>query len=312
MTALSVKLIWETLENNLDKDIALINSMAQSLFKKKGKALRSELLIGLFERCELENKPSREDILSAGAIVEIIHTGTLVHDDVIDNSEMRRGALSHHKVFGNTCSILMGDYLFTRAFSLAFKLEKSSEFLKQLALVTEQLVKGELLQIQFQQQRSLDPETYQTIIAYKTGSLFSLSLAVFNDPSLLSLGSDLGCLFQKIDDLLDYFSTPSILGKPIGTDFKERKVTFPILFASKINPTLKEEFFHSELLFNIFTQSLLLYKDKMINDLKEERALLLQKAENILNEKQYLFVQTLLDKFFLKLELSQKTACQQE
>lgn len=310
MESLSIEHIWKTIENSLDKNIALIDSMAQSLFQKKGKALRCELLLAIYEKSSLQVQPSAEDILSAAAIVEMIHTGTLLHDDVIDQSDTRRGGKSHHKIFGNTCTILMGDYFFTRAFSLAFELSSPSPFLKQLSLVTEQLVKGELLQMQFQEQQLCDEKIYNKIITYKTGSLFGLSLAIFNKDSFISIGTDLGCLFQKIDDLLDYFSTPALLGKPIGSDFKERKVTFPLLFAYQYDKSIEKTFFDQNVSFEEMREKLLLYKTLMIDTLEQESALLIEQSQNVFNREQTLFINSLLKKFFAKVKYTEEVAHQ--
>lgn len=247
---LEISSVWSLIQSKLRCPIALVDSMAGSLFEKKGKAIRSQLICNLAKSyASVPTASQQRDLLTCCAIIEMIHTGTLVHDDVIDTSATRRGKLANHEIFGNTCSVLMGDYLFTKAFSLAFELSSSAEFLERLAIVTGRLVEGELLQIQYKNSKSCDMKTYQTIISYKTAALFELAaqvIGLFVSPEqfneLSKYGDQLGHLFQIIDDYLDYFAGQQNLGKPVGGDFKERKKTYPLLIAAQRYPEILDMF----------------------------------------------------------------------
>jgi octaprenyl-diphosphate synthase len=232
-------------------EIPLLNMLIDHNFKRPGKNIRAQLMMALSQH--IGQSPFQESFMQVATIIELIHTGTLVHDDVIDQNTSRRGQLATHEVFGNTCSILLGDYLFTKAYLIAQSLPCKDLFLSDLAKTAHDLVEGEFLQLQHKK-TSFSLETYLKIIGLKTSSLFSLatkSIAQLHDPSLqeyfYDIGYTFGIVFQLIDDYQDYFSSMEVLGKEPGQDFKERKLTLPILMLKKLgHDDLFEAFFETE------------------------------------------------------------------
>lgn len=309
MQSLTTDKIWSVISQTLSTDITLINSMADSIMQNKGKAIRSELLLNLAKSSDRHiYKSTENDLITSCAIVEMLHTGTLVHDDVIDTSVTRRGKLANHEIFGNTCSVLMGDYLFTKAFSLSFNLSDSAQFLKLLSLTTEKLVEGELLQIQFNHNKSLSRQTYDKIIRYKTAYLFSLacqSIGLFLETDKLEaykeLGLLVGSLFQMVDDYLDYFSDEQTLGKPIGGDFKERKITYPLLVSSQSNNKIFELFSNPECHFDDLQAHLYTHQLEMLKDLDIHKQEIIDFAATAFNPQQVIVVENLLEKIFSKM-----------
>ena len=298
------------MEQHLQCSIPLVNSMTSSLLQKKGKAIRSELTMALAQALEQPLTQTQEqDLILCCAIIEMIHSGTLVHDDVIDTSKTRRGQLASHEVFGNTCSVLLGDYLFTKAFSLAFQLSESQKFLFELSEATGLLVEGELLQIEYSHKKSTCWKTYEKIILYKTAVLFklsALSTSLFCQPTKTDLyahlGTQIGLFFQKVDDYLDYFSTQEILGKEPGSDFKEKKMTYPILIALRDDPTLSQVFFFAEQTFESFHKKLLSHQQAIFDDLAQSFESLMSYAKSHLEKNQFYVVQSLLIKIFSRTE----------
>ena len=310
MQSLKLSNVWPLIKQSLECDISLINSMTDSVMQNKGKAIRSELLLGLAHSGNYElSVETINNLLHCCAIIEMIHTGTLVHDDVIDTSMTRRGKLSNHEIFGNTCSVLMGDYLFTKAFSLAFQLTHSQDFLQILAKTTEKLVEGELLQIQFNNQKELNFSTYERIVECKTAYLFSLStesLGLFVEPykrdELHNLGKSIGILFQVVDDYLDYFSTPEILGKPLGSDFKERKITHPLLIASEQNQIDINWYFNPNTTFEEVRERLSRSEKAIIENIRERQNKLLLEVKDILLPTQAIAIEKIIHKIVGKIQ----------
>ena len=171
------------------------------------------------------------------AIVEFIHTATLLHDDVIDNGELRRGVKTANSVWGNQSSILVGDYLLSRCFEMMVE-DGSLEILKLLSSTSSRIAQGEVLQLEHKGEIDLLEETYFNIINMKTAALFAAAAKVGaclgnkskkEKDALESYGKNIGLAFQIADDALDYFSTKKIFGKEIGKDFYEGKTTLPLI-----------------------------------------------------------------------------------
>jgi len=172
------------------------------------------------------------------ACVELIHNATLLHDDVIDNSDLRRGTKTPNAIWGNQSSILVGDYLLSRCFEMMVE-DGSQEILKLLSFTSSQIAQGEVLQLEYKGEIDILEEIYFDIINSKTASLFAAATKVGacitnknkkEKDALESYGRNLGIAFQIADDALDYYSTKTIFGKEIGKDFFEGKVTLPLIF----------------------------------------------------------------------------------
>ena len=265
----------------LSSHVDLVGEMATHLMKTGGKRLRPLLTV-----CSSEMfgyKGNRH--INLAACVELIHNATLLHDDVIDNSNSRRGFKTTNAIWGNKSSILAGDYLLSRCFEMMVN-DGSEEVLKILSSVSSEIAQGEIMQLQFEKQVDMVEKNYLDIISAKTASLFGASMRVggcINNRSkkekeaLESYGRNLGICFQITDDILDYFSREKIFGKKIGNDFKEGKITLPIiLLFQKSNSTEREmlnKFFaQNERSIQDFDQTLNLIKKYEIINICKKRA----------------------------------------
>jgi len=222
----------------LDSNVPLIHEIASYLVLSGGKRLRPLLTSCSFHL--IENKlDNQKKHVGLAAAVEFIHAATLLHDDVIDESQKRRGKLSANEIWGNKTSVLVGDFLFSRAFQLMAKYG-NMEILKILSDTSVIISEGEVLELSNDKDPTINEDVYFDVINGKTASLFSaacqvggISACATNKEieSLKSFGTNFGMAFQLIDDAIDYSSTNASLGKNIGDDFKEGKVTLPIILA---------------------------------------------------------------------------------
>jgi len=220
----------------IDTDVTLIKEIFTHIVSTKGKRLRPILL---FLCSHLHGKPT-EDTYKAATIVELLHTATLIHDDVVDNSDMRRGAPSVNSIWENKISVLIGDYLFAE---VLYNLTKFSnhKILEVVSKITRQMSRGELLQMEKAHDFQMDEETYFRLISNKTASLTAatcqlgaLTSTHYEDDHVENLrifGENLGIAFQIKDDLLDYDGSEKKLGKPIGKDLLENIITLPVLYS---------------------------------------------------------------------------------
>jgi octaprenyl-diphosphate synthase len=183
--------------------------------------------------------PTTGSARSLAAVVEMIHTATLVHDDVIDLAKTRRGRPSTNVIWGNHVSVLSGDWLYMQAFQLALR-QRNNRVLDVLISLTQMMVEGELLQLERLHRVDVSEADYMELVDRKTASLFSAcaqlgGMAAGVDEALeLQLGEfawNLGMAFQLVDDILDFTSTEKVLGKPAGNDLREGKVTLPLIYA---------------------------------------------------------------------------------
>jgi len=231
----------QRIKYKLASEINLIHKMTDYHFKSGGKRIRPLLTLGSAKLCGYIN--GNRDI-NLAACVELIHNATLLHDDVIDNSDLRRGNKTSNKIWGNQSSILIGDYLLSRCFEMMVE-DGSQEILKLLSSTSSKIAQGEVLQLEYKDQIDMLEETYFKIINLKTASLFAAATrvgacitnkSIKEKDALESYGRNLGLAFQIADDTLDYYSTKTIFGKKIGKDFFEGKVTLPtILVYQKAN-----------------------------------------------------------------------------
>jgi len=222
----------------LDSSVPLIQEIGKYLILSGGKRLRPLLTTSCFH---ILNNQSLKSINHIGlaAAVEFIHAATLLHDDVVDLSKDRRGNLTANEVWGNKTSVLVGDFLFSRSFQLMTKYG-NMETLKILSDTSVVISEGEVLEISNDKNLEMNQDTYFQIINGKTASLFSAACQVGGisggakdneHQALKSFGTNFGMAFQLIDDAIDYSSNSKTMGKNIGDDFKEGKITLPIILA---------------------------------------------------------------------------------
>ena len=228
-----IEKVDEFIKDKLSSHIELIGEMSSYLIKSGGKRLRPLLTIA--SSCLFGYQGDRH--VKLAACVELIHNATLLHDDVIDKSNFRRGKRTNNNIWGNKNSILTGDYLLSRCFEIMVE-DGSLEVLKLLSSVSSEIAQGEILQLQHEKEIETLEKTYLEIIGSKTSSLFAAAMRVggcINDKSknekeaLTSFGFNLGVCFQITDDILDYYSDNTSFGKKIGNDFYEGKVTLPVI-----------------------------------------------------------------------------------
>lgn len=219
----------------MDSEVPLIPQLAAHIVAAGGKRLRPLLTLASARLCGYTG----ERHVHLAACVEFIHTATLLHDDVVDESVLRRGLASANAVFGNKASVLVGDFLFARAFQLMVS-DGSLQVLGILSHAAATIAEGEVLQLVTQNDLSTTEERYLNVIRGKTAALFAAACQVggvvadrpaVECQALSDYGMNLGIAFQLVDDALDYSADQAILGKTVGDDFREGKVTLPILTA---------------------------------------------------------------------------------
>ena len=227
-------LVEEKIKTKLSSKVELVDEMTKYHLRTGGKRLRALLTLGSAKLCGY-SKGSRD--VNLAACVELIHTATLMHDDVIDKGEIRRGKKTLNNIWGNKSSILVGDYLLSRCFEMMVE-DGSLEVLKLLSSTSAEISQGEVLQLQHEGEIDMLEETYLKIISAKTASLFAAATRVGSilankknkiKDALEFYGKNLGLTFQIADDTLDYNSELKLFGKKIGNDFYEGKITLPII-----------------------------------------------------------------------------------
>jgi len=226
----------------LKSEVGLIKEMSDHHLGSGGKRIRALLTMGAAKLGDY-TKDTRD--INLAACVELIHSATLLHDDVIDESKVRRGSKTANSIWGNQSSILVGDYLLSRCFEMMVE-DGSLEILKLLSSTSSKIAQGEVLQLTHKGEADLLEENYIKIINLKTAALFSAATRVGacianldtkKKEALESYGKNIGLAFQIADDALDYFSKEKIFGKKIGKDFFEAKITLPIIIVfQKANP----------------------------------------------------------------------------
>ena len=256
-------LVEEKIKTKLNSNVELVQKMTNYHIKTGGKRLRALLTLGSAKLCGY-SKGGRD--INLAACIELIHSATLMHDDVIDLSEIRRGKKTTNSIWGNQSSILVGDYLLSRCFEMMVE-DGNLEILKLLSSTSSKIAQGEILQLQHKGEIDMLEETYLQIINAKTAVLFSAATKVGailakkknkEKEALEFYGKNLGITFQIADDTLDYNSELKIFGKKIGNDFYEGKITLPvILLFQEVNKIEKKK------LTDIFNKNI-----KSENDLK--------------------------------------------
>ncbi|MBS3953876.1 MAG: octaprenyl diphosphate synthase [Methylomicrobium sp.] len=235
LTADEAKAVDTLIINELSSDVILINQMGHYIVGNGGKRLRPMLLL---LAAKALGEVSQNHLILA-AVIEFIHTATLLHDDVVDESDLRRGQESANAVWGNAASVLVGDYLYSSAFEMMVR-TNSIRVMEILSKTTTAIAEGEVLQLLNCNNPETTEEKYLEVIARKTAILFSAATrlsAVLSgsdqttEDNLALYGQHLGIAFQLIDDALDYKATKEELGKNLGDDLAEGKPTLPLIYA---------------------------------------------------------------------------------
>jgi len=235
LIAPKLQLVEEELRRNFQSNIQTIHDVGEHILGGGGKRLRPALLLLISRMLRYEGY---RDVVY-GAVIEFIHTATLVHDDIIDEAAIRRGRTSINYRWGNNLTVLVGDYLYTHSMNLALA-EGNLEILRLLSNVTIRMIEGEILGLEQNGRADLTIDDYFEIVGRKTAALFGaccripaylVDLPESSAASLFNYGFNLGVCFQLIDDLLDFTSSTEVLGKPALSDLKEGKVTLPLLLA---------------------------------------------------------------------------------
>lgn len=232
-------------KDSMKSNVPLLDKITYYLIKRRGKQMRPMLV---FLSAGLHGKPMGDSSYRAAALIELLHTATLVHDDVVDETYRRRGFFSINALWKNKVAVLVGDYLLSRGLLLAIG-NKEFQLLEIVSKAVQKMSEGELLQIEKTRKLNITEEEYYEIIACKTASLVAAccasgALSVGMDEATVKkmwdMGETIGMAFQLKDDLLDYGSGQDI-GKPIGTDIKEKKMSLPLIYALKESTYLEKK-----------------------------------------------------------------------
>jgi octaprenyl-diphosphate synthase len=235
LTQADMERVNESILSHARSHVELIPEIANHLINSGGKRIRPMLTLAAARMCGY----SGEHHLKLATSVEFMHTATLLHDDVVDESDLRRGKQAARVIWGNQASVLVGDYLLGQAFKMMVE-TGSLEALRILSNAACVIAEGEVLQLSVSQDTSTTEDAYMQVIVAKTAALFSaaaeVGAVVANRPhseqaALESYGRNLGVAFQLIDDALDYAGTTEKLGKGVGDDFRERKITLPVVLS---------------------------------------------------------------------------------
>lgn len=223
------------IRNSLKSEVPLINTIGEHIIGGGGKRLRPALVLlssGMFGEINSQQH-------QLAAIIEFIHTATLLHDDVVDESQMRRGKSTANHIFGNAASVLVGDFLYSRAFQMMVKLQ-NMRVMEVLSDATNTIAEGEVLQLLNVHNANIGEQEYLKVIHYKTAKLFEAAARLgavmcnrsMEDENALALyGMHLGTAFQLVDDVLDLSGDAAQIGKNLGDDLAEGKPTLPLLYA---------------------------------------------------------------------------------
>ncbi len=230
-----MKIVDQVISDRLSTDVPLVREVAQYIISSGGKRLRPALLLLVCGALD-SSHPHRHTL---AAVVEFIHTATLLHDDVVDESTLRRGNQTANERFGNAPSVLVGDFLYSRAFQMMVDVD-NMRVMQVLSEATNTIAEGEVLQLMNMHDAELDEAAYMRVIRSKTAKLFEASARLAPilagathelETACATYGQALGTAFQVIDDVLDYEGDPLQLGKNLGDDLREGKVTLPIICA---------------------------------------------------------------------------------
>jgi len=243
--ASAMERVDEVIRARLSSKVALVDQIGRYIVEAGGKRVRPRLLL-LFADALGHEGPAQHEL---AATVEFIHTATLLHDDVVDESSLRRGRATANALFGNAASVLVGDFLYSRAFQMMVSVNQM-RVLDVVADATNVIAEGEVLQLMNMHDPDLAVEDYLQVIRFKTAKLFEASARLgailgkadaATEEACADFGRRLGTAFQLVDDLLDYEGRSEELGKNVGDDIREGKATLPILLAmARCSPEERE------------------------------------------------------------------------
>ena len=234
------------IRNDLSSNVILINQIGEYIVSAGGKRIRPLLTLLCGRISEVQDN---ELLYTMAAMIEYIHTATLLHDDVVDESGLRRGRKTSNAVFGNAASVLVGDFIYTRAFQMMVK-SNSLRVLDVMAKSTNQISEGEVLQLLNIGRSDLNETEYFEVIKYKTAILFEASARVAaiiagvdsnKEEALAKYAINIGTAFQIVDDILDYTGDSNSMGKNVGDDLLEGKVTLPLIYLLKNGSTIEQQ-----------------------------------------------------------------------
>ncbi|MET3138988.1 octaprenyl-diphosphate synthase [Undibacterium sp. GrIS 1.2] len=234
----------QVIRNKLHSDVPLVNQIAEYIINAGGKRIRPVLVLLVANAYQYRGTQHHE----LAAIIEFIHTATLLHDDVVDESSMRRGRKTANAMFGNAASVLVGDFLYSRAFQMMVSIN-SMQIMQILADATNVIAEGEVLQLLNMHDPDVNEERYLQVIRSKTAKLFEAAAQVgalisgadaIQIEAAAEYGRSLGTAFQLIDDVLDYSGNAADIGKNVGDDLREGKPTLPLIYLMK-NGTVEEK-----------------------------------------------------------------------
>jgi octaprenyl-diphosphate synthase len=260
------------IRQRLHSDVVLINAIGEHIVGGGGKRLRPMLHVLAAHAAGYRGDAHIE----LAAVIEFIHTATLLHDDVVDGSDLRRGRKTANAAWGNAASVLVGDFLYSRAFQMMVEVDRM-EVMRILADTTNSIAEGEVLQLLNIGKAETDETAYMRVIERKTAVLFAAAtqlggvLAGLPEDQCLALrryGMQLGCAFQIADDLLDYVSDADTLGKNIGDDLAEGKPTLPLIYAIQRSTPMQ-----AEILRNAITSQRLAALDVIVAAIRSSGAL---------------------------------------
>lgn len=227
----------QLIRQQLHSEVVLINQLGAYIINSGGKRLRPVLVLLAARACDYQGNAH----IDVAAIIEFIHTATLLHDDVVDDSSLRRGRETANAIWGNEASVLVGDFLYSRSFQMMVAI-RSMRVMDILANTTNTIAEGEVMQLLNCQDPDTTEERYMDVIHCKTAKLFEAAAqlgAVLADrplseeEALANYGMHLGTAFQLIDDMLDYSDSSAAIGKNIGDDLAEGKPTLPLIYAMR-------------------------------------------------------------------------------
>lgn len=242
-----MKLVEAEFERQASSNIQVINYLGDYLRASGGKRVRPALL--LLSNFAVGGDAAKENVVRLATVMEMLHTATLVHDDIIDNADVRRNRSSVNARFGNQSAVLMGDWLYMSAFETSLQ-ERSLEILDILTRLTRKMTEGELIQLTTLGNSDISETEYFNILQRKTAYLFSACCeigAILGNATkeqqiaLRDYGMNLGTAFQLADDVLDFTADDEILGKASGADLLEGKLTLPLILLVKENPSVKKD-----------------------------------------------------------------------
>jgi octaprenyl-diphosphate synthase len=237
LVAADLLAVDRVIRNRLASDVVLVNQVAEYIVGSGGKRLRPLVVVVAAKACGASDQNHHE----AAAIIEFIHTATLLHDDVVDGSKLRRGQETANAVWGNEASVLVGDYVYSRAFEMMVALGQM-RIMGVMATATNRIAEGEVLQLMNAHDPDTTEERYFEVVYRKTAQLFEAGAriaailagcAAVVETGLARYGKHLGTAFQLIDDVLDYSADEATLGKNLGDDLAEGKPTLPLIYALK-------------------------------------------------------------------------------